>query len=144
MKEFFQAVWDAEGRIRRLKRRKARFEDMARSLGANLSGMPSNHNRTSKVEYAACELVQLQTDLENELCEQIHLITLAKQIIQRIPAAKHRQVLELRYIDGMAWTDITKEMGYQDDRSVYKVHGAALVSAQKCAGGIEYHNNHMV
>ena len=99
MKEFFQAVWDAEGRIRRLKRRKARFEDMARSLCANLSGMPSNHNRTSKVEYAACELAQLQTDLENELCEQIHLITLAKQIIQRIPAAKHRQATAIQTLN---------------------------------------------
>lgn len=144
MKEFFQAVWDAEGRVRRLKRRKARFEDMARSLGANLSGMPSNHNRTSKVEYAACELAQLQTDLENELSEQIHLISLATQIIKRIPASKHRQVLELRYIDGMPWADITKEMGYQDDRSVYKVHGAALLSAKQCAGGIEYHNNYVL
>lgn len=144
MKEFFESIRDAEKEVRRLKRRKARFEDMAHSLGANLSGMPSNHNRTSKVEYAACELVQLQRDVEERLAELVLLMAQATRIIRMIPAAKHRQLLELRFIDGLDWADVSKELGYQDDKSVYRAYGAALVSARKCAGAIEYHHNSVI
>lgn len=141
MKEFFTAVWEAHSRVRVLKRRKAMFEDMARSLGANLTGMPRSGTRSSKVERAACELAQLQSDLEEALAENIRLIHQAQQIIKQIPCARHRRVLELRYLDGLPWKDITVEMDYQDDRSVYKVHGVALLSAKSVAGGMEYHNN---
>lgn len=144
MKEFFVAVWEAHSKVRMLKRRKAMYEDMAQSLGANLTGMPRSGTRSSKVERAACELAQLQSDLEDALAENIHLIHQAQQIIKQIPGARHRRLLELRYIDGLSWKDITVEMDYQDDRSVYKAHGVALLSAKSVAGGMEYHNNSMV
>lgn len=55
----------------------------------------------------------------------------ARAIIDAIPSRRHRQVLTLRYLCGMSWSEITDEMGYSEEKSAFRVHGRALQMAEK-------------
>lgn len=61
-------------------------------------------------------------------------IEAVEQFIAQLPDARHRTVLRLRYVDCLRWEQVDerlKEYGlYYDERTVYRLHGAALQEAR--------------
>ena len=129
MKEFFQSVRDAGFAIPRIQRQRAHYEDLARSIGANLSGMPSHRNPTSKVETAAIELADLWEELGNRLLQYEALIKEAQRVIDRMHTQRYKTLLTERYINLRSWPDVTRILGYRDEKSVFRAHGFALAEA---------------
>lgn len=80
---------------------------------------------TSSVEKAIVKIV----DLENEINEDIdELVDLKKDILQTINLLSdinYRLILEMRYISGKSWEEISEELNYSI-RGIYKIHGKAL------------------
>lgn len=130
MKHFFEQVRDAGFEIKTIKRQQERYEELGRSLGCNLSGMPSYRQPTSKVEMAAIELADLYTDLGDTALLLCSLIRKGQAIIDAMPTRRYRQLLTERYINLGSWTEVTRRLGYQDDKSVFRALGEALREAE--------------
>lgn len=47
------------------------------------------------------------------------------KVIERVPDADYRELLELRYIDRLSWSEIGRRMGYERE-TVCRKHGRAL------------------
>ena len=130
-REFFRQVYNAQMEIQLLRRRRDKYMDMA----TGMSGMSETNIRSSgtrsRVEAAAMQLVELSDRLDNAAEEYAARVREAETLISMLDRPKHRQVLTLRYIECRSWPEITEIMGYTDKKSAFRIHGWALVAAQK-------------
>lgn len=90
-----------------------------------------------------------KADIDNKLKELIEREENERgyiaKLVEELPTAQQRQVLLARYIDGHAWSEVTFALfGHkpnyalkQDsfERRVYRIHGAALLNANKALKG---------
>ena len=131
-KEFLLKVQSAEQELRLLEAKKRHYEDFATSIGSGIgSAVGSKPSGASRVEAAAVGLTDLLTEIDVKIAEYVKLIRKAEKLIEKLPQAKHRQVLTLKYLSGWSWPRIRDEMGYKDPKSVFRVHGYALLELQK-------------
>ena len=130
MRDFFKRVRDAGSEVKTIKRQQERYRDIATSLGANLSGMPSYRQQTSKVESAAVELADLEQRLGDAALELTGLLAKAQAIIDAMPTRRYRQLLTERYINLCSWQEVTRRLGYEDDKSVFRALGEAIREAE--------------
>lgn len=134
-KEFFRRVWEAQKEISIINMRREKYLSIAVGMGGmSETGIHATGNK-SKVELAALSLVELSDRLGNTAAEYAKLVSDAEGLISRLERQRHRQVLTLRYIEGRPWKAISDIMGYQDEKSVFRVHGWALKAAQQLLDG---------
>jgi len=130
-KELFNRVRAVQQEIRLIESRRRKYIEMA-SCAAGMSDTGirgSGHG--SRTEQAAMQLIELADRMGNTIAEYERLVREAEGLISRLDRLRHRQVLTLRYIDGKSWREISRAMGYEDEKSVFRVHGWALKAAQK-------------
>jgi hypothetical protein len=132
MMGFFESVRNAGLAIPRIQRQQAHYEDLAHSIGANLSGMPSYRNPTSKVESAAIELAYLHEELGAQLMTYTERIKQAQAIIDRMHTERFKALLTERYINLCSWPEVTRRLGYSDEKSVHRAKYFAFREAEDC------------
>lgn len=134
-KEIFQSAYKAQRELRILQRRREHYLEMATSL----AGMSETHIRTteirSRTESAAIGLVEVAEKMEQPAEEYLQAVRKAEELISRLDKPRHREVLSLHYLQGLPWARVSDMMGYQDPKSVFRVHGWALLSAEKILSG---------
>lgn len=105
------------------------------ALATGMSGMSETAIRStgkrSRVESAALALVELADRMEQDADQLAQAILKAERLIAALERPRHREVLTLRYIEGKSWRQITEAMGYQDEKSAFRVHGWALQAADE-------------
>ena len=130
-KELLIAANKAEKELRLIYKRQQHYAELATSIGVKLSGMPGAKSASSRVETGAVALV----DLDNELTERANtyrkIVREADALIGKLKQDKFREVLVLRYLCDLSWKTIMEDMGYKDEKSVYRCHGYALKELQK-------------
>lgn len=130
-KEIFRAAYEAQKDIKALQRRREHYLEMALSG----SGMSETHIRSTEVksrtEAAAIGLAAVALELEKPMERYLAAVKRAELIMQRIDKPRYREVLQLHYLEGKPWQQVSAEMGYQDPKSVFRVHGWALQAADK-------------
>lgn len=130
-KEFFLAVRDAEHKIKILRAKKRKYQEMATSLcGMSETNIRSTGNR-SRTESAALRLIEVEDQMGDAGEQYVALIEQAEKILSQIKIQRYVDVLTYRYILGMSWRSVADEMGYKGPKSVYEVHGWALAAAQR-------------
>lgn len=112
----------------RIKRIEAELEEI-RSMKMNPpmmnnDGMPHGSSQSDLSKYAA-QMDELEDDLYKEGVEQVKTYKEIKYKIDQIAEENERDVLFYRYIKGMDWWDIAKNMGYSE-RQIHRIHGKAL------------------
>lgn len=127
----FQEALDARRKIRSIQRRQAYYRDMAVSTAGMSEVRIRSLTGRSRVERAALELVQLADQLEGQAEQYAGAVARAEALIRAIKKPRHQQVLELRYLAGLPWRAVADAMGYADVKSVFRVHGWALLEAQR-------------
>ena len=95
----------------------------------NYGNSDTRHGRVGRKD------MELSDRLGNTAAEYAKLVSDAEGLISRLERQRHRQVLTLRYIEGRPWKAISDIMGYQDEKSVFRVHGWALKAAQQLLDG---------
>lgn len=131
IKEFFRQVREAERELYLIRRQQEHIRDMAVSLrGMSRNGIRSP-SRRSRVEDASVRIADLETALNERAMAYNELVERAQRIIDQIPQVKFREVLTLRYLCGHSWRTVSDEMDFEDPKSVYRVHGLALMAAKK-------------
>lgn len=130
-KEFFEQVRQAERELYLIRRKQAHWEEVA----TRLSGVSEVHIRStdmhSPTEMAGVNLADLDSQMQEEAQRYLEIERKARWVIDHIPQQRFREVLTLRYICCHSWKTISDEMEYQDEKSVYRVHGWALQAAEK-------------
>ena len=131
IKEFFRQVREAERELYLIRRQQEHIRDMAVSLrGMSQNGIRSP-SRRSRVEDAGVRIADLEAALNERAMAYNDLVERAQRIIDQIPQMKFREVLTLRYLCGHSWRTVSDEMDFEDPKSVYRVHGLALMAAKK-------------
>ena len=112
---------------KRIKRIEAEIEEiriMKQNPSMNNDGMPKGTNISDLSDYAV-ELDELEQQLYQEGVEQVKLYKDISWKIQSLKNEEERDVLFYRYIKGMEFWEIAKEMEYSE-RQVHRIHGRAL------------------
>lgn len=91
-----------------------------------MDGMPHAHNQTDLSTYAA-KIDALMFDLKCKLEDKIELRREINRRINSMQCESEKTILWMRYIKGMKWGEIAKEMHYRE-KSVLKIHGKALIN----------------
>ncbi|QOV20559.1 hypothetical protein INP51_06345 [Blautia liquoris] len=91
-----------------------------------LDDMPHSHNQTDLSAYAA-HLDDLLWDLQCKLEDKASIRREINSKISSMGCEAEKSVLWWRYIKGLKWGEIAKEMHYRE-KSVLKIHGKALIN----------------
>ena len=130
-KEIFRAAYEAQKEIKSLQRRRDHYMEIALSA----AGMSETHIRNTEVrsrtESAAIGLAMVAAKLEEPMQRYLDAVKQAEEIIQRLDKPRYREVLERHYLEGLSWPEVSQRMGYKDPKSVFRVHGWALMDAEK-------------
>lgn len=112
----------------RIKRIEAEIEEIRLMKmypsAVNNDGMPHGSSQSDLSKYAA-ELGKLEEKLYQEGVEQVKTYKEIECKINQIENENERDVLFYRYIKGLDWWDIAKNMNCSE-RQVYRFHGKAL------------------
>ncbi len=85
-----------------------------------------NGMSTDKFSAGLDRIEKIENDRDNKLAE---LLTKKFVVDEKIDKLKYpyRDVLFMRYARGRSWRDITKILGYDSDKYIFRIHGKALV-----------------
>ena len=124
--DYMKQVAKAERDMNMLKAMLQHWEDIGLTITPNNSGMPGKKGAGSRVEAAAIGMVDLECDLRAKIDDFSRLVNEAREFIEKIPQARYRAILSLKYLSGWSWGSISDELHYKDRNSVYRAHGWAL------------------
>ena len=125
-KEILLQYRAAEREEKRLEAEIQRWRSRAEKMTAGYGGIPSGGGDGRSLENTMAHI----DDLTRQLAQRLdRLVTLRQKIvtaIDSVPDPKQRELLRLRYIDGLTWGKLAVVMGYDDLRWIYRLHGRAL------------------
>lgn len=130
-KTFFREALEAAHEIKDLERQMDHYRDMIGGASMHFSPIAMTKTNRSRVEDIAVNLAEIEADIADRMYTYTERIKEARALVAKIQSYRQRQVLTLRYLCGHSWKTITDEMGYSEPKSVYRMHGWALISAQK-------------
>ncbi len=81
----------------------------------------------SKLENCICQM----DEWEREIDEAMRELQKIHQVIASVKNLDYRQLLELRYLHGLSWVDVSIKMGYAE-RHMYRMHNNALKDVSEC------------
>lgn len=85
----------------------------------------------SQMENLIVKVMDFESDINADISVLIDLKKEIQECINRIEDFNQQLLLELRYLCNKGWDDIAISMGY-DRRTVFRIHGKALKSFEKC------------
>lgn len=135
---FMERVISAQRRIVSMEEHAARYRDMAMRATGNLQAIRSGGTpQRSKVEEGMCAFADICADIEREAEKLRETMRETRTVIDRLTDRTQREVLELRYMNGLRWEDVARRMCY-DDRTVRRIHVKALENVQREMDLIEF------
>lgn len=87
-----------------------------------VKGSPKIHDPIAE---AAASIADTERLLAESRAEAIRTMNEITRTIQQISDDKLQTLLILRYIEGMTWESVAREMAYEE-RQIYRLHGIAL------------------
>ena len=109
----------------------AKIESMVNKVTSTISDMPGNPSQdNSKRERYLVKMIDLKWKINAEIDELVDTKREIVRFISKIDNSSYRLLLELRYVNLCTWEKIAEimEIGV---RHVYRMHGAALVEADR-------------
>lgn len=80
---------------------------------------------TDKFSDGIDRIAEIEKDTRERLAELLTKRWVVENKIDKLEG-RHRDVLFLRYIRCMNWREITKRLGYESEKYIYRIHGEAL------------------
>jgi len=103
----------------------AELRSIAEKCTSSITGMPGGSHESDKLSGLVAKIVDKQIELGDEVQRQINLLNEIEKVIADVESAKHREVLEQRYLAFGTWDTIANRLCYEK-RWVYKIHEEAL------------------
>lgn len=129
--EYLSQYLDAKREERRLERLIQRTRDRLAILGLDTTKdkvqSSVTDDRTARI---VAELVDFRNELEAQQLKSVQAQRAIERTIELLPDAKQREVLSLRYIEGMPWNAVRKELNYGFSW-LFNTHRRGLDTAKK-------------
>ena len=121
---------EAEKESERLEQEIAQWYSKAEKMTTVIKLVPGGAGGGRSVENAIDEIDSLKNELAERRQKEVKLRRTIGAAIEAVDDAKLRQVLRLKYIDGVrSWEKVAEIMGYER-RHVTRLHGKALAAIQ--------------
>lgn len=118
-------ISDLERQVIRERQRYAELRSRLTGSAATSDGQPSGGGGHGP-ENALCALVDLGAKINAEVNRKAELMmALDREIDAACTRPEHKDVLSLRYVDGLRWEEIARRTHY-DRQYIYELHGYAL------------------
>lgn len=124
-KEFLQQYRLAEMEEQRLEHEIERWRSRAERMTAGYSKAPAGGGDGRSMEHTLERLGELAGELTHQRDKLIRLRREIGAAIDTVPDTRLRELLRLRYIEGMTWERVAVQMGYSY-MQVCRLHGKAL------------------
>lgn len=112
-------------KMEELERLKAMVTKITQTLREDAGGGSRSQD---KVGDAVSRIVDLQTELNAEINRYVDSKAEIRNALNKIQKQRYFDVLYKRYVLFKTWQQIADEMGYEDIRNVYRLHGRALLA----------------
>ena len=134
-KEYFKNVLEAERELKRLAAAREHQMELATSITPQGEGEVVSHSRGAGiVESSAVMLAMIGEELDQKTSKYAKLIRQAMGYIDQLKSIRERELLTLRYICAKPWKEVQTCMGYEEEKSLYRLHGWALEHIQDLMG----------
>lgn len=108
------------------------LRERAESITINLDpdkvkGSPKIHDPIAEAAASIADAERLYAQYAAESMQVLQEIT---AIIKQVPDDRLQTLLILRYVNGLTWESVAREMAYEE-RQIYRLHGEALQEVRK-------------
>jgi len=125
-KELSQLYW-LNREIEEQQRRLAELETLATSCTSRITGMPRSHGVIDKLSKYAAEIADLRELIDLNIRKCFFELNRLNRFISTVDDSLIRQILSLRYVNGLTWRQIAFSVGGGNtEDSVRKAHDRFL------------------
>lgn len=110
-----ESIWE------RMQRLRARMERTTPTYAA----LPGGSGASDRIGDGVAELDELLSEFNEEVNAYAILAADVNEAVHLLEKPKHRNIMGLRYLDGLKWEDVAKKAGYSVQRC-YELHDEAL------------------
>lgn len=125
-KEYLQKYRSAEREEKRLELEILRWRARAEKTTTGFCQASGGAGDGRSLEHTVARIDELAGQLTRKRDELVSLRRAIGAAIDAVPDARLRELLKLRYIEGLTWGKLAVVMGYDDLRWLYRLHGRAL------------------
>lgn len=129
-KELSQLYW-LNREIDEQQKKLKELELAATGCTARITGLPHGTGVTDKIGNYAAEIADLKSLIDLNVQKCFYELNRLNRYIQSVDDAQMRMILTLRYINGLAWRQVAKSIGEQDEQYPRKKHNAFLKLDEK-------------
>ena len=102
------------------------LNELAQNCTSTMSGMPKAPNSGgSRMEEAVCKIIDLQTELNQDITKLVDLKREIMGVIKAVPNVEYQTLLEKRYLCFITWEQIAVDMNYSM-QYIFRIHDKAL------------------
>ncbi len=124
-KELSQLYWLSK-EIKAKEEQLAQLRAIAESTTAPLSDLPHRSGANDKIGKTAAEIADIKALIQLKVQEYWHEYNRLMRYINGIDDSLVRQIMTLRYINGMTWNAVADTIGGNTEDSVRKIHDRYL------------------
>ena len=124
-KELSQLYW-LNREIEEQQRRLVELEALATNCTSRITGMPHGRGVSDKLAEYAAEIADLRSLIDLNLKKCFYELNRLNRYINSIEDSQIRQILSLRYINGLPWQQIAFTIGEHDEQYPRRKHNAFL------------------
>lgn len=125
-KDFLRRYLEADESIQTKLDQIAHLRQLATKLTSVLSeDKVRSSGNTDKLGLAVSKIVDMENEVQQEICALYEIKAQVRRAIDSVSNENMKNILELRYINGMKWEQIAIQTSY-DYSWVLRLHGQAL------------------
>ena len=131
--DIVQYLWGARDAVAETRRRHLRVQELearCTTITAKMNGMPGGGGDRHSLEQAYLALAEERVAELEAIKEETRKHHDIERLINSLPTLEHRAVLRHRYLRGLDWDAVQREMARDRivycDRQIFRLHGEAL------------------
>ena len=134
IKELY-SIYYLEQEIEEYKNKIQELREMAESVSANYSGMPSGGGNGNKIENAVVAIVTYEESLSKAIRSKIEKTKEIQEYINGIEDAQTRLIMFLRFVQHKPWSEVARKVGGHNTPSAVRMKAFRYIdeSCAKCA-----------
>lgn len=130
VKDYLRQAYKLDRRLQREQRKLEQLQSKVRYVSPSFEGM-GGHGSGDKMSKAVADIIERTQRVQELTATYTARYGEIEQAIHSLHDDILEEVLELRYLQYLKWSEVTERMGYEDDRWVQRLHGRALKKLQQ-------------
>ncbi|AGL03750.1 DUF1492 domain-containing protein [Desulfoscipio gibsoniae] len=121
-----QALW-LDQRVNTKLEQLQTLRELSMKVSANLTveKVAGGNNKKGQMENTVVKIVDLEKEIKEDLARSIAIKAEIMNTISQVDDPIGQIILEMRYINGKGWDEISSSLNYRDS-SIFKIHSRAL------------------